>query len=140
MRQEGRVPPAVILTFLLSSALPQVCLRTDCLIFSILFSIFSHSALPFQHPTSFSPLHAEGKNADSTVIIQLDLLMGTVQAVLNSLPTKDKEILSRIAQIVSSYILIYQCYMQGCWQFTEQEGDALIHLNSGLPVTSFPDN
>lgn len=61
MRQEGRVPPAVILTFLLSSALPQVCLRTDCLIFSILFSIFSHSALPFQHPTSFSPLHAEGK-------------------------------------------------------------------------------
>lgn len=54
------------------------------------FLHFSDSAHPFQHPTSFSPLHAEGKNADSTVIIQLELLMA-IRAVLNSLPTRETD-------------------------------------------------
>lgn len=106
--------------------------------FSPFFSpFFLIQPSPFNIPHPSLLCMQRGKNADSTVIIQLDLLMGTVQAVLNSLPTKDKEILSML--IVSSLILIYQCDMQGCWQFTEEEGDALIHLNSGLPVTLFPD-
>lgn len=82
--------------FLLCSALPcsarlfgGVTARLPHFLHSFLH--FSDSAHPFQHPTSFSPLHAEGKNADSPVIIQLELLTGAILAVLNSLPTIEKD-------------------------------------------------
>lgn len=83
--------------FLLCSALP----RSACLFggltarlphFLHSFLHFSDSAHPFQHPTSSSPPHAEGKNADSTVIIQLELLTGAILAVLNSLPTRETDL------------------------------------------------
>lgn len=44
-----------------------------------LFSSLPHFLIqptPFQRTTSFSPLHAEGKNTDSAIIIQQELLKG----------------------------------------------------------------
>lgn len=113
-----RVPAAVI--FALFSSLPsfrRVCLKNwlpVCLIFSILFSIFLIQPTLFNTPHP-SLLHTRrGKNADFAVIIQLELLMGAILAVLNSLPTRETEFEYSLSTEcvfvhVHGYLLIVSC-------------------------------
>ena len=62
------------------------------------FFFFFWSSPPLWHPTSFSSSACSGgkktkktKNADSTVITQLELLVGATLAVLNSLLTRETD-------------------------------------------------